>query len=269
MRIIGEKINTSRTVIGQAVENRDREVIVNAAKQQAAAGADFIDVNAGTFVDSEVESLCWLVETVQQTVDLPLCLDSPNPQALSEAIKRHRGKPMVNSISLEKDRYDAILPIVTAHACHIVALCMKETAMPVTADERVKAGAQLIEKLVAAGVALSDIYVDPLVQPVSVDVRMGSAVLDAIERVMTEFPGVHTVTGLSNVSFGLPVRRLINSGFLLLCMAKGLSAAILDPTDRQLMASLLTAEMLLGRDAFCENYISAYQEGRLSQGPST
>jgi len=263
MLIVGENINTSRKRISEAVENQDALFIGNVAKRQAEAGAHFIDVNAGTFVDRETENLCWLVETVQDAVDLPLCIDSPSPKALSEAIKRHRGEPMINSISLEKDRFDAILPIVTAQPCRIIALCMAVTAMPVTAEDRVKAGAELIEKLTAEGVALENIFIDPLVQPVSIDTRMGHAVLDAIKMFMDDFPGVNTICGLSNVSFGLPARRLINSTFLSLCVLQGLSAAILDPTDTSLMATLLSAEMLVGRDEYCEKFIDAYQRGFL------
>jgi 5-methyltetrahydrofolate--homocysteine methyltransferase len=260
---VGENINTSRRRISEAVENQDAAFIGQVAKNQAEAGAHFIDVNAGTFVDRETEYLCWLVETVQAAVDLPLCLDSPNPKALSEAIKRHRGEPMINSISLERDRFDAMLPMVTSRPCRIVALCMAETAMPVTAEDRVKAGAELIEKLTAEGVSLENIFIDPLIQPVSVDTRVGHAVLDAIKTFMNDFPGINTICGLSNVSFGLPARRLINSTFLSLCMVQGLTAAILDPTDASLMATLLSAEMLLGRDEYCENYIDAYQKGCL------
>jgi len=117
MLIVGENINTSRRRIAEAVEQQDGEFIVQVAKNQADAGAHFIDINAGTFVDQETEYLCWLVETVQDAVDLPLCLDSPSPKALSEAIKCHRGEPMINSISLEKERFDAMLPIVTAQPC--------------------------------------------------------------------------------------------------------------------------------------------------------
>jgi 5-methyltetrahydrofolate--homocysteine methyltransferase len=261
MLIVGENINTSRKRISEAVEKQDTEFIVRAAKKQADAGADFIDVNAGTFVDKETEYLCWLVETVQGNVDLPLCLDSPNPEALSEAIKRHRGEPMINSISLEKDRFDAMLPIVTAQPCRIVALCMTETAMPVTIEERVQAARELIHRLTSEGIALENIYIDPLVQPVSVDTRMGKAALGAIKTIMNDFPGVKTICGLSNISFGLPARRLINSTFLSLCMLQGLSAAILDPTDSGLMAKLLSTRMILGKDEYCSDFIDAYQNG--------
>jgi 5-methyltetrahydrofolate--homocysteine methyltransferase len=265
MLIVGENINTSRKHIAEAVEKQNAEFIVQVAKSQADAGAHFIDVNAGTFMDQETEFLCWLVETIQQAVDLPLCLDSPNPKALPEALKLHRGEPMINSISLEKDRFSEMLPIVTAQPCRIVALCMAETAMPVTIEDRVQAGAELINRLTAEGVTLENIYIDPLVQPVSVDTHMGNAVLGAIKRIMNDFPGVNTICGLSNISFGLPARRLINRTFLSLCMLQGLSAAILDPTDKHLMANLLSARMILGKDEYCSDFIDAYQNGIINK----
>ena len=263
MIIIGEKINTSRKYIGQAVEKRDAAFITKVAREQAEAGAHYIDVNAGTFLDQEVDCLCWLVETVQNEVDLPLCLDSPNPKALSEAIKHHKGEPMINSISLEPDRFQSLLPVITAHPCHVIALSMGETSMPTTMEERVEVASELIGRLTNAGIPLEKIYVDPLVQPVSVDTRMGIATLGAINRLMNDFPGINTICGLSNISFGLPERHLINRSFLALCISYGLSAAILDPTDKQLMATLITIEMLLNRDEYCENFIDAYQNGRI------
>jgi len=265
MLIVGENINTSRKRIAEAVEKQNTEFIVQAAKSQADAGADYIDVNAGTFVDREPEYLCWLVRTVQDVVDLPLCLDSPSPKALAEAVKHHRGVPMINSISLEKDRFDDMLPVITAQPCRVVALCMAETAMPVTIEDRVQTGSELIKRLTSEGVALENIYVDPLVQPVSVDTRMGNAALGAIKTIMNEFPGVNTICGLSNISFGLPVRRLINRTFLSLCILQGLSAAILDPTDKHLMANLLSARMILGKDEYCGDFIDAYQNGIINK----
>jgi cobalamin-dependent methionine synthase I len=264
MIIVGEKINTSRKSIEEAVANRDATFITGVARQQAEAGADYIDVNAGTFVDRETELLCWLVDTVQNEVDLPLCLDSPNPKALAEAITHHIGEPMVNSISLEAERYDALIPVITSRPCRVIALCMGRTAMPTTVEERVEVGSELIGRLTGAGIPVEKIYVDPLIQPVSVDTDMGVAALGAISRIMGEFPGVNTVCGLSNVSFGLPERHLINRNFLALAMCHGLSAAILDPTDKKLMATIFSVEMLLGKDEYCERYIDAYRSGRIS-----
>ncbi|MDY6844585.1 MAG: dihydropteroate synthase [Thermodesulfobacteriota bacterium] len=261
MIVVGEKINTSRKSIEDAVNKRDTSFITQVASDQAKAGAHFIDVNAGTLMDKEVDSLCWLVETVQSVVDIPLCLDSPNPKALSEALKRHKGEPMINSISLETDRFQSLLPVITSQPCHVVALCMARTSMPVTVEERVHVGSELIEKLTGEGIPLAKIYVDPLVQPVSVDTHMGKATLEAISTIMSDFPGVNTICGLSNISFGLPERRLINRIFLVLCMSYGLSAAILDPTDKHLMKNILTTEMILGKDEYCENFLDAYQRG--------
>jgi 5-methyltetrahydrofolate--homocysteine methyltransferase len=264
MIIVGEKINTSRKKISEAVANRDEDFVVKVAREQAEAGASFIDVNAGTFLQEETECLCWLVKTVQAGVDLPLCLDSPDPGALSEAIKHHKGEPMINSISLEKDRYEALLPVIMSQPCHVVALCMMQTSMPTSVQERVHAAAELIKKLTGNGIPIERIYIDPLVQPVAVDTNMALAAVGAINEIMRDFPGVNTICGLSNVSFGLPQRGLVNRNFLTLALANGLSAAILDPTDRRLMSTLITTRMLLGQDEYCENYIEAYQSGILT-----
>ena len=264
MVIVGEKINTSRKSVEEAVRKKDATFIIKVAREQAEAGANYIDVNAGTFLEQEVDCLCWLVETVQSEVALPLSLDSPNPKALSEAMKRHKGEPMINSISLEEDRFKSLLPVITSQPCRVVALCMAKTSMPTTTEERVQVGSELIEKLTGEGFPLEKIYVDPLVQPVSVDTSMGVATLGAIKKIMNDFPGINTICGLSNISFGLPARGLINRNFLALCLAYGLSAAILDPTDKQLMATLLTVEMLLGQDEYCGDFIDAYQNGRIS-----
>ena len=261
MIIVGEKINTSRKTIAEAVEKRNADVIRKIARQQAKAGADYIDVNAGTFLDREVEYLPWLVETVQSAVDRPLCLDSPNPQALERALRVHSGEAMINSISLEKDRYENLLPVVMRQPCKVVALCMARASMPTSPQDRIQVASELVDRLTGSGVPLENIFVDPLVQPISVDVGMGPAVLDAIAGIVQRHPGVQTICGLSNISYGLPARRLINRNFFSLAIERGLTAAILDPTDSEMMSVLLTVEMLLGRDEYCSAFIEAYVQG--------
>lgn len=268
MIIVGEKINAARQSMEDAIRKRDAAFITKVARAQAEAGAHYIDINAGNLEEQEVECLCWLVDTIQKEVDIPLSLDSPNPEALSQAMKRHRGEPMINSISLEEGRFESLLPVITSQPCHVIALCMAKTSMPTTTEEKVQVGSELIDRLTAAGFPLEKIYVDPLVQPISVDTNMGLATLRAINKIMNDFPGVNTICGLSNISFGLPERRLVNRNFLALGISYGLSAAILDPTDRQLMATLLTVEMLLGRDEYCGNFIDAYEIGRITGGKS-
>jgi len=262
MIVVGEKINTSNRRIARAVVERDAAFIAAVAREQAEAGADYIDVNAGTFTEEEAQSLCWLVETVQAEVDRPLCLDSADPLVLERAAECHRGEAMINSISLDEQRLRGLLPLITSRPCRVVALCMPASGLPASAGDRVEAGAELVGRLTDAGAAPEMIYLDPLVQPVSVDAQAGIKILESLEEIHGRLPGVKTICGLSNVSFGLPRRRLLNRSFLALCLFRGLDAAIMDPTDAQLMDMLLSTEALLGRDENCQSFIDAHLSGR-------
>lgn len=265
MLIIGERINTSRKAIAPAVASKDVAFVQNEAKRQAAAGAHYVDVNCGTLLEREPEYMAWLVDVVQEVVDVPLSIDSPNPAAVRVGLERHKnGQPFINSISNEKERFDNLLPLVLEYKAKVVAMASgSQEAMPSTAEERITEATRLVERLTHAGVPLDDIYVDPMVFPIGADPRSGKAVMETIRVVMERFPGVHTICGLSNVSYGLPLRKLLNQNFLVLCMAAGLDAAILDPTDGRLMSNILAAEALLGRDEFCVNYVQASREERL------
>lgn len=264
MIIVGEKINTSLKGVPEAVKNRDKNFIQKRAIEQAQNGADYIDVNCGTLIDQEEEALAWLVKTVQEVVDKPLCLDSPNPAALAAALGLHKGKPIINSITAEKDRYERILPLVKQYNAGIVALVMDdEHGMPADAATRIKVGNRLVEMLIKDGVPAEDIYVDPLVQPISSNGEMALVVLETIKGIKAAHPEVHFMCGLSNVSYGLPKRALLNRTFLTMCMMAGLDGAILDPGDKELMAVIYAAEALLNKDKFTKNYLKAYREGRL------
>lgn len=265
MLIVGERINASRKPIKPAIENRDADFIVKEAMDQVKTGADLVDVNAGVFVDREVEYLPWLVETIQAKVEVPLCIDSPDPKAIEAALAVHKGQPMINSISLEKKRFEEVLPLIGEYKAKVVALCMSDEGMPKTADERFDVATELVERLTKAGVPLDDIYVDPLVMAVSTDSSFGVEFLRAVRRIMESHRGVHTICGLSNISYGLPLRRNINQTFAVMAMAVGLDALIIDPLDRRMMTNILTAETLMGRDAYCVRYLKAYREGRFEE----
>lgn len=262
MLIVGELINASRKVIAPAIEAQDAEFIQKVAKDQWDAGADFIDVNAGIFVGKEGEYLEWLVKTVQEAVDAPCCLDSPDPKAIEKALAVHKGTAMINSISLEKARYDALLPVVAGTDLKVVALCMSDEGMPETTDDRLANADKLINNLVKNNVPIGNIYVDPLVQPVSTNNEFGVGFLNAVEGIKVRYPGVHTMCGLSNVSFGLPVRKFMNQAFAVMAIAKGLDGLIINPLDPLMMASLITAETLAGRDPYCTRYLKAYRNKR-------
>jgi len=263
MEIVGELINASRKKIAEAIKSQDVEYIQDTAKQQRDSGADFIDVNAGTFVGREKEYMHWLIQTVQQTVDAPCCIDSPDPEVVETALDLHRGTPMINSISLETERYNALMPIVTSKECKVVALCMSDQGMPESAEDRFAIAEKLVNSLVQKGAKKENIYVDPLVQPISTNDSYGLEFLNAIERIMTELEGVHTICGLSNISFGLPKRQLLNQNFAVMAALKGLDCAIINPLDRRLMANILAAEAMAGRDNFCMNFLDAYRSGKL------
>lgn len=264
MIIVGERINTSRKAIAPAVEAKDGTLIQQEAVKQLEAGAQYIDVNCGTMVDEEPEYLEWLVQTVQEATGGGLCsLDSPNPAALERALQAHRGKPLINSITAEKERLEAILPLVRDYKTGIVALAMDDQGMPETAGERFEIAAYLVERLTKTGVALDDIYLDPMVRPVSTGGHYGRVVFETISRIKREFPGIHTICGLSNISYGLPARKLINHTFLVMATMAGLDAAILDPLDKRLISLLYASEVLLERDEYALNYISAFREGKL------
>lgn len=260
MIIIGELINASRKQIAPAIENKDADTIQKIAKDERENGADFIDVNAGVFVGKESDYLKWLVTTVQETVEAPCCLDSPDPKAIEAALSIHKGVPMINSISLEKERYEALLPVVSGTECKVVALCMSDKGMPETTDDRVSIADELINKLLKNNVPLDNIYVDPLVQPVSTKDSYGIEFLNAIEKIINKFPGVHTICGLSNISFGLPERKFLNQTFMVMAITKGLDAAIVNPLDKGMMAKIVAAETLAGKDEYCSQYLQAWRD---------
>ena len=266
MIIVGERINASRKRIAQALEERDAGWIRKEARRQAKAGAGYIDVNAGTSVAKEVENIAWLAGIVAAAVEVPLCADSANPEALRAALKLNRhGQPMINSITAEKVRLDGILPLVREFRTKVVALTMDDSGMPEDADGRVKVARDLHGELAAAGVPDEDIFFDVLVRPVSTDPRQALFCLEAVRRIRGEFPAVHFMCGMSNVSFGLPKRRILNRTFLTMLMVAGQDGAILDPTEPDVAAALFATRALLGQDEYCLEYIAADRAGRLGE----
>ena len=259
MIIIGELINASRKAIGKAIEAKDVAVIQKVAQDQAAAGADYIDVNAGIFVGQEPEYLKWLVETVQKVTDKPCAIDSPDPLAIEAALAAHQGTPMINSISLEKERYEKLMPIIADTDMKVIALCMSDAGMPQTVADRMKIADELVGGLVKHNVKVENIFVDPLVQPLSVDGTFGMEFVNTIEKIVTTYPGIHTACGLSNISYGLPARKFMNQTFMTMAIAKGLDGAIINPLDKKMMANIIAAEALSGRDNFCMNYLKAFR----------
>jgi cobalamin-dependent methionine synthase I len=261
--VIGERINTTLKKVQVAVEQKDAAYIQEDVKKQEACGATYIDVNAGARIGHEKEDMQWLLGVVQAATTLPLCLDSPDPDILEMAYGMVEKTPMINSISLEKDRLDAMIPFLKGKACRIIALCMDDTGMPKTCEDIVSRSKSIVGELEAIGMKREDIFVDPLIQPISVDSSNGTMVMDAVKTIMQDLKGVHTTGGLSNISYGLPQRKIINRSFLLMMMANGFDSAIMDPLDMDIMAALKTGEMLVGQDGYCMNFLKAVRSGEI------
>jgi 5-methyltetrahydrofolate--homocysteine methyltransferase len=262
MLIVGELINTSRKAVQPAVETRDAAFIKDMAQKQVDAGADYVDVNCGTMVFNEEATMAWLVETIQSQVSAPLCLDSPNPKALEAGLALVKnGRPMINSITAEKERFASILSFVLKYKAKIVGLCMDDSGMPETAADRLKIADKLIRDLVDAGVPEDDIYLDPLVHPVSTGDHAGLEVLETIHSIKQKYPKTHGICGLSNISYGLPNRKILNRVFMIQTMAMGMDSYILDPLDKTMMGFAYASQALLGKDAFCINYLGAHRKG--------
>ncbi len=264
MIIIGELINGTRKSIKEAIAARDADAIAELARKQAEAGADYIDCNPGTTGEQEVEDLVWLTQTVQAATDRPISFDSPNAQALRAALDVYEGlPPLINSISGEEGRLEAMLPLALDAGASVVALLIGGSQMPRDANERVEIGKRLVRALLDGGLKPEQVFIDPAVLSVGTEPTAGMEVLRAIAGMREAFPECHITAGLSNVSFGLPNRRLLNRTFLAMAVAYGLDSAIVDPLDRDLMAAVYAAEALVGRDEWCMNYIQAHREGLL------
>lgn len=219
-------------------------------------------MNCGTMVFDEVETMEWLVNTVQEAVQVPLCIDSPNPLAIEAGLALARyGQPLVNSITGEKERYEQIFPMVLKYKTKVVALCMDDSGMPETAEDRMKVAVNLYENLTKAGVPEDDIYFDPLVKPVSTGDKAGLEVLETVRLISEKYPNVHKVCGLSNVSFGLPNRKILNQLFMVQTMTVGMDSYILNPLDKSMMGFVHAGQTLLGKDTYCTNYLTAHRNG--------
>jgi cobalamin-dependent methionine synthase I len=267
MDIIGEKINGTRKSVAQAIEARDSAFIQDLARRQLMAGACWLDLNAGTAPDREGDDLVWLVQTVQAIGPARLSLDSANPAALAGALPYVLQPPLINSISGDLARLEGILPLVAEHGCSVIALAMDGGHMPHGVADRLEIVRGILDATRGAGIPDERVYVDPLVMAVAATPEAGSVFLETLRRLRAEFPAVRTTAGLSNVSFGLPARGLLNRAFLVLALGAGLHSAVLDPLDDELQMMLLAAEALLGRDRHCRQFTQAYRAGRLTAAP--
>jgi cobalamin-dependent methionine synthase I len=257
MIVIGERLNSTRQRVLEALRTRDEAFIAAEAAAQMQAGADYIDLNAAALLGREIETLTWVVPMLRREVGLPLAIDTPNPDAMEAGLRLHEGRAMLNSLTCEQARIGRLLPLVKEFRPAVIALCLDDGGLPTSADQELRVAAKITDLLVKEGVSPGDIFVDPLVRPIGVDQQAANLFLESLRLIKRDMPQVRTVAGISNVSFGLPERKALNRTLLALALDAGLDAAILDPLDRSTMFSLSAAEALLGRDPSLRKYLAA------------
>ena len=256
--VIGEKINpTGRKKLAAALEQGNLAYAVELALAQAAAGADVIDVNVGVPGLDDVAVLPEVVKLVAEAVKAPICIDTPNAEALAAALQVVPGKPLVNSVNGEERSLSSVLPLVAARGAAVIGLVMDENGIPPTAEARLVVADRIIKRAIQAGIPIEDIVIDPLVLTVGADYRAARVTLDTISLVVREF-GVNINLGASNVSFGLPDRHTINQAFLALAMDRGATCAITDPM--KLASTIRAADLLLGRDLHAKRFVTYFRQ---------
>jgi len=258
--IIGERINpTGRKVLAEELKAGNYDTVVADALAQIEAGADMLDINAGIPLVDEAELLAQLIRLVQDTVDAPICIDSSVIEALEAGLDAYDGKALVNSVTGEDDRLEAILPLVAKHGAAVIALANDETGIPETPEQRLEITRKIVSAVEDHGIKREDLLIDPLAMTVG-------AATDAVEvtlrtiRLIKEELDLNMALGASNVSFGLPERHALNAAFLAMGSAAGLTSAIMNALAPECVRSVRASDLLLGKDAWGTRWISAFRE---------
>ncbi|MCD8014595.1 MAG: methyltetrahydrofolate cobalamin methyltransferase [Lachnospiraceae bacterium] len=261
MIIIGEKINGSIPVVADAIARRDADFIKNRAKIQAEAGATFIDCCASVPEAEEVETLKWMIDCIQEATDLPISVDSPSAGVLAQVIPYVKNPGLVNSVSGEGNKIDTLFPLIAGTKWQVICLLSDDKGIPKSAADRLRVFDHILEKADEYGIKQSQMHIDPLVEMLCTSEDGIALNEEVISTVRKRCPNIHITAAVSNISFNLPVRKMVNLGFTVLAMKAGLDSAILDPTNRDMMGVIYATEALLGLDDYCMEYIGAYREG--------
>lgn len=257
--VIGERINpTRRKKLAETMAAGDFSEVLADARKQVEAGAQVLDVNAGIPGADEPALLSEVAQTLVQEIKVPLCFDSANPEALASALAIYPGKALINSTTAEEKMMGTVLPLAKQYGAAVIAVITDDQGVPPTAEERLKVTERLIKRAGDFGVPAEDIIIDPLALTVSADHTAGRVTLDSIQLIQREM-GVNMSLGASNVSFGLPDRKIINIAYLALAISRGLTAAITDPTIPEIQTCLLACNLLMGNDEYSMRWIKAFR----------
>ncbi|MEL7660431.1 methyltetrahydrofolate cobalamin methyltransferase [Acetobacterium wieringae] len=263
MIIIGEKINGTIPSVKAAIERKDADYIAALAVKQTEAGATYIDVCASTAPEFEIETLKWLMDIVQNATDTPLCLDSPNPRVI-EAVFKYANKPgLINSISEEGDKCEVLLPLLEGNSWQVVGLTCDNKGIPSDVETKVAITKIMVEKAAKYGITPDRIHIDPCVMALSTENNSMLNFAEEIRQIKALYPTIHVTGAISNMSFGLPVRSLLNKTCMAFAMEAGMDSAVIDPLNRDMMGTIFATYALLGQDKHCRKYSKAYRQGQI------
>jgi 5-methyltetrahydrofolate--homocysteine methyltransferase len=261
MIIIGEKINGFIPATARAIAGRDEGFIRELARRQVETGADYLDVAAGTSPEQERETLAWLINIVQDTVDTPLCIDSSDCNVILDMIPLAKRPGMLNSVSEEHGKCEILFPRVAGTEWKIVALTCDNNGIPSDAQVKFNIAVAMVEKAKNYGITEDRLFIDPLVATISANGDSLLSFNSTLAGIKNKYPEIHITSGLSNISFGMPYRKAINRQFLAFAMEAGMDSAIMDSTSEDMRATLCAVEALLGRDRNCRRYLNAFRKG--------
>ena len=263
MIIIGEKINGTIPAVKEAIEKRDAAFIADRAIKQAQAGADYIDVCASTAPEIEIDTLKWLMDVVQDATDVPLSIDSPNPRVI-EAVFKYANKPgLINSISEEGNKCEVLLPLMEGNDWEVVGLTCDDRGIPNDVQTKVDITRAMVEKAAKYGVTPDRIHIDPCVMALATDNNSFLNLVQEIKQIRELYPTIHITGAVSNISFGLPLRALMNKTFMAFAVQAGMDSAVLDPLNKDMIGTIFAAYALLGKDKHCRKYSKAYRQGTI------
>lgn len=265
--IIGERINpTGRKALAAEMAAGDFSRVIADAKAQVEAGAHVLDVNSGVPLTDEAEIMAEAVRLVQATVDVPVCIDSSVVAALAAGLKAATGKPLVNSVTGEEERLEAVLPLVAERGAAVIAISNDETGISYDPAERFKIARKIVERAERYGIPRADVLIDPLAMPVGAVQGAGKHLFDIVRMVREEL-GCNTICGASNISFGLPNRKTLNATFVAMAIAAGLPCAITNPLEPEIMAAIRAADVMMGYDENCANWIMSQRQAAAAAQP--
>ena len=262
--LIGERINpTGKKKLQEALLAGNLDIVRNEAEAQVAAGADIIDVNINAPGVDDIVKLPEAIQVVMEAVDAPICIDSPNPDALEAALKVYKGKPLINSVSGEAHSLKRVLPLIKEYGAAVVGLVQDDEGIPKNADRRVATAHKIVEAAEKAGIPREDVVIDVLTFAIGAEADSGRDVLEAIRRIRMEL-GVNLTMGASNISFGMPDRAIINSAWVSMVITAGATALIVDAA--KVRPSVLATDLALGRDRFARRFIDDHRRRQRAQG---